>query len=56
MSRPLMSFIFGFLILLGAMTIIVIVRNGFDPLTIVSLLFVAFLLIGLIGAMRSYNR
>lgn len=56
MNRPVMAFIFGFVVLLGVLTVIVIVRNGLDALTVLSLLFVAFLTIGLVGALRSYDR
>jgi hypothetical protein len=56
MSRPLATLLLSFVVFLGVLTIIVIVRNGPDFLTILSLLFVGFLTVGLVGAMRSYDR
>jgi hypothetical protein len=51
-----MTFILSFVVLLAVLTVIVIVRNGPDPLTILSLVFVGFLTVGLVGAVRSSNR
>jgi hypothetical protein len=44
--------VFAMISLLGGLTLVVLVRNGPDPLTVLSLLVLALLGFGIVGALR----
>jgi hypothetical protein len=44
--------VLAMILVLGGLTVVVVVRNGPDPLTVVSLLVLALLGFGILGALR----
>ena len=52
MRNAILAAVLGLIALLGGLTIVVAVRNGPDPLTVLSLLVLAMLGFGILGALR----
>ena len=52
MRNAILAAALGLIALLGGLTIVVAVRNGPDPLTLLSLLVLAMLGVGILGALR----
>jgi hypothetical protein len=49
---PILAAALALIALLGGLTVVVVVRNGPDPLTLLSLLVLAMLGFGILGALR----
>lgn len=52
MRPAILAAVLGMILLLGGLTIAVVVREGPDPLTVVSLLVLALFGFGILGALR----
>ncbi|HEU4656279.1 MAG TPA: hypothetical protein VFR97_02085 [Capillimicrobium sp.] len=52
MRSAILAAALALIALLGGLTVVVVVRNGPDPLTLVSLLVLAMLGFGILGALR----
>ncbi len=50
--RPILAVVLAFIVLFAALTISVIVRNGLDPLTVISIVILAMFGFGVVGALR----
>jgi hypothetical protein len=44
--------VLAMILVLGGLTVVVVIRNGPDPLTVVSLLVLALFVFGILGALR----
>lgn len=52
MRTAILVAVLAMIVVLGGLTVVVVVRNGPDPLTVVSLLVLALLWFGILGALR----
>ena len=52
MRAAILAAVLGMIVVLGGLTLAVVVRNGPDPLTAVSLLVLALFGFGILGALR----
>ncbi len=50
--RPILITILAFIALFGGLTISVIVREGLDPLTVISIVILGMFAFGIVGALR----
>ncbi len=50
--RPILVVVLAFIVLFAGLTISVIVRNGLDPLTVISVVILAMFGFGVVGALR----
>lgn len=52
MRTTILVAVLAMIVVLGGLTVVVVVRNGPDPLTVVSLLVLALFGFGILGALR----
>lgn len=50
--RPVLAIVLAFIVVFAGLTISVIVRNGLDPLTVISIVILGMFGFGVVGALR----
>jgi hypothetical protein len=50
--RPVLAIVLAFIVIFAGLTISVIVRNGLDPLTLISIVILGMFGFGVVGALR----